>query len=161
MREKLIMWLFDNTQKIYLKYKNRESWNISTEDLLLYRKNSLGYNLGVFLKRNGFKLMPKVERHDVFHLITGIGTKIKDEIALQYLCYGNGKRGSYLYMAILTGIVLFPEYLMYYIKSYRLGKNSNMFHHFNFKKLLNEDLKELRMMIFSKQQLEQLHEISI
>ncbi len=161
MREKIILWLFDNTQKIYLKFKNREPWNISTEDLFLYKENSLGYNLGVFLKRNGFQLLPKVERHDVFHVITGIGTKVKDEIALQYLCFGNGKRGAYLYLAILAGIILFPEYISYYFKSYKLGKNSAIFHHFNFKKLLKIDVKKLRTMIFSTQQLEQLHEISI
>ena len=153
MRKKLITWLFNHSQKIYIKFKNKQPWNISTKVLLTYPKASFGYELGSFLRKNGFELLPKVERHDAYHLLTGYGTKVEDEIALQYVCFGNGKISPYLIGVILIGTCILPEYIGYYIKSYKLGKDSNTFHHFNYKNLLQHPLQDLREIIFNPQQL--------
>ena len=153
MREKFIYWLFRNTQRIYVKFKNQKAWEITSKELMNYPKDSLGFVLGNFLTKNSFELMPKIENHDVFHVLTGYGTKVQDEIALQYLCFGNGKNSLYSFGSLLVGILLFPDYLNYYIKSYRLGKNCNQFYHFNYKKLLNYSLSEIREIIFNKQQI--------
>ena len=153
MREKLILWLFKHTQEAYLKFKDKKSWNMKKKELLAFPEDSFGNELGVFLNKNNFELLPKAERHDAYHLLTGYGTKIEDEIALQYVCLGNGKRSLYLLGGILVGVFLFPEHFNYYIKSYKLGKHSNQFYHFDYKKLLKYPLQELREMIFNKEQL--------
>jgi len=150
MRETFIIWLFHHTQKLYTYFKAKQAWNLTSKDLLLYPEGTFGNELGKFLKRNGFELLPKVERHDAYHLITGHGTEVKDEIALQYLCFGNGKRSIYLFGVILIGTLVLPEHINYYIKSYTIGKRCNTFHHFNYKKLLNYSLQNLREAIFSK-----------
>lgn len=153
MREKTLIWLFSHTQKKYLKLKNKKSWNISRKELLEFPKKTLGNELGLFLKKNDFELLPKAERHDAYHVLTGYDTKVKDEIALQYLCLGNGKISPYLMGVILIGTLLLPEYLNYYIQSYKLGKTSNQFHLFDYKDLLNIPLQKLREVIFNKEQL--------
>ena len=153
MRKKLIHWLFEHSQRMYTRFKKKKAWGITNKDLLEYPNGTFGFHLGSFLQKNGFELLPKVERHDAYHLLTGYGTKVEDEIALQYLCFGNGKRRPYLIGVIIVGTFILPDYINYYLKSYQLGQNCNQFYHFNYKNLLNYSLSELRETIFNKQQI--------
>lgn len=157
-RKQFIGWLFEKSQKIYTNmFKHHESWGISKNDLLQYPETSLGKHLGVFLKKHDFELISKVERHDAYHVLTGYGIKVEDEIALQYLCFGNGKRSPYLYGAMILGTIILPDYLNYYYKSYCIGKNANTFHYFDFKKLLKISITDLRFAIFSKSHINTLN----
>ncbi|MGB2684512.1 MAG: Coq4 family protein [Olleya sp.] len=148
-RKKLVAWLFKITQHIYTKYfKKNKPWHIKKQQLLQFPKDTFGYHLGLFLQHNGFELIPKVERHDAYHVMTGYNTTEEDEIALQYLCFGNGKRSIYLFGVITIGSLILPEYWKYYIKSYRIGKNANVFYNLNYKGLLNTSVSTLRSSIF-------------
>lgn len=153
-RKNLVAILFEITQGIYTKYfKKNTPWNLTKLDLLKYAKSSFGYKLGVFLDQNGFDLIPKAERHDAYHVITGYTSKEEDEIALQYLCFGNGKRSLYLFGVVCLGTIILPEYYRYYLKSYHLGKNLNKFYDLDFKGLLKTDFQNLKTSIFNKKQL--------
>lgn len=150
IRKQFILWLFEKSQNIYTRYfKKKEPWNLLKKDLLEFPKESIGSHLGEFLNINGFELIPKVERHDAYHVITGYGTNVEDEIALQYLCFGNGKRSKYLFAVVIIGTIVLPEYYKYYYKSYHIGKEANPFHHYDYKKLLNVNLFEFRKSIFT------------
>jgi len=152
-RKKIIEWLFDKSNTIYTNlFKKHKPWGIYKKELLGYPEDSFGKHLGMFLDRNNFELIAKVERHDAYHALTGYGTKVEDEIALQCLCFGNGKRSLYLYGAMLLGIIILPEYYKYYYKSYCIGKRANTFHHYDYKKLLKVSIHDFRDIIFSKQQ---------
>ncbi|MEM5565417.1 Coq4 family protein [Psychroserpens sp. AS72] len=152
-RKQLIEWIFEHSQSIYTTlFKKHESWGISRKELLTYPTHSFGNHLGNFLNKNGFELIPKVERHDAYHTLTGYGTKVEDEIALQCLCFGNGKRSLYLYGAMILGIIILPDYLNYYNLSYNIGKHANPFHHFDYKQLLHVNIDDFRVMIFPKKQ---------
>lgn len=156
-RKKIIEWLFDKSQQVYTNmFKNHKPWGISKSELLLYPNDSFGKHLGLFLDKNGFELIAKVERHDAYHTLTGCGIHVEDEIALQCLCFGNGKRSPYLYGAMILGIAILPDYYKYYYKSYRIGKNANPFHHYDYKKLLKVSLSDFREAIFSKKQLKNI-----
>ncbi|WP_298761872.1 Coq4 family protein [uncultured Psychroserpens sp.] len=153
IRKQFIEWLFVHSQKLYTRlFKNHEPWGIYKQELLTYPKASFGRYLGEFLDENDFELIAKVERHDAYHTLTGYGTRVEDEIALQCLCFGNGKRSLYLYGAMILGILILPDYYKYYYRSYHIGKNANPFHHFNYKNLLHVNIEDLRHAIFSKQQ---------
>lgn len=157
LRKMLIIFLFEHSQRIYTSlFKNHESWNLTKHDLLKMPEPSFGRHLGEFLDINGFELIAKVERHDCYHVLCGYSTEVEDEIALQCLCYGNGKRSPYLYGAIILGVAILPDYYKYYYKSYKTGKLANPFHHFNYKKLLNVSIKDFRDSIFTKSALKQL-----
>ena len=64
-------------------------------------------------------MIPKMENHDVHHLITGCGTNFEDEIAMQYLLLGNGKLNAHLLAAIFLGTLFLPEYFKMYIHAYQ------------------------------------------
>lgn len=157
IRKKLIEWLFEKSQKIYTNlFKKHEPWGIYKEELLTYPDDSFGKHLGLFLQKNNFELIAKVERHDAYHTLTGYGTNVEDEIALQCLCYGNGKRSIYLYGAVILGVIILPEYFKYYYDAYCIGKNANSFHHYDYKKLLKISIYKFRQTIFSTEQINNL-----
>lgn len=156
-RKKFIIWLFKISKTIYTHlFKHQDPWHVTKKDLLKLPINSFGYHLGTFLYKNNFELIPKVERHDAYHTLTGYSTKVEDEIALQYLSYGNGKRSLYMYGAILLGTVLLPDYLSYYKTSFQIGKNTNTFHHLDFSKLLNIPIHDLRGCFFTETQIQSI-----
>ena len=151
IRKRLIIWLFEHSQRLYTSlFKNHKPWDVSKADLLNFPTWSFGRHLGEFLHKHNFELIPKVERHDCYHVLCGFSTKVEDEIALQCLCYGNGKRSPYLYGAIILGVAILPDYLSYYYKAYKIGKNANSFHHYDYRKLLNVSIEDFRSAIFSR-----------
>lgn len=153
LRKQLIEFLFEHSQRIYTSlFKHHNPWGISRKELLSYPQHTFGKHLGEFLEKNNFELIAKVERHDAYHTLTGFGTKVEDEIALQCLCYGNGKRSLYLYGAMILGIIILPDYFNYYYQSYTIGKKANPFHHFDYKLLLHVDIDDFRTTIFSEEQ---------
>ena len=163
MRKRLVHWLFDQTQKIYTRWlkRNHIPWNISTATLLHYPKESFGYHLGQFLNKNNFELIAKVERHDAYHTLCGYGTNVEDEIALQYLCLGNGKRSPYMFGAIILGTIILPDYFRYYYRSFTIGRNANTFHHFDFKEVLPLNFEDFRQAIFSRDYINSIAILSI
>ncbi|WP_111684359.1 Coq4 family protein [Winogradskyella tangerina] len=150
-RKQLIIWLFEHSQRIYTSlFKSHQPWDVDKADLLNFPVDSFGRHLGEFLDENNFELIPKVERHDCYHVLCGFSTKVEDEIALQCLCYGNGKRSPYLYGAIILGIAILPDYFSYYYNAYKIGKQAHPFHHYNYRQLLNVSIEDFRSAIFSR-----------
>jgi ubiquinone biosynthesis protein Coq4 len=151
MRKKFLTALYLHSQKLYTAlFKSSPEWGIRRADLLEYHPETLGYHLGSFLEKNGFELIPKVERHDVYHVLTGYGTAVEDEVALQYLCLGNGKRSLYMFGAVLIGTLVLPEYFKHFAQSYSKGKGLSPFYDYDYRNLLEVNFDEFRDRIFSK-----------
>lgn len=124
IREKICAGLFEWSYKPYaiLFKRNKVAWGITIDDLQYYPDDSIGLALGNFLKHNGFNLLDKLESHDVFHVITGMSCKVKDEVGMQYWLFGNGKRSLYMFSTMFLSTLLLPEYFRHFIRSYRAGK---------------------------------------
>ena len=130
--------------------------------MLQFPTETFGFHLGEFLQQNNFQLIPKVERHDAYHTLTNYGTRVEEEIGLQYLCMGNGKKSLYMYGAILLGTLILPEYFGFYVKSFLVGKEANPFHHFDYEQVLHLDYFQFKSMIFSDKTIKthlQIHSI--
>lgn len=147
VRLKFMLHLYGWSSKVYanLFKANKKAWGISKDEFLRYPVGSLGYQLGEFYALNGFDIMPKLENHDVFHILTETGITIQDEIGMQYLLFGNGKFSFYLMGMIVVGGMVFPEYFGYYIQSFLKGRSMMKFHSVDFKALLTEPIAELRV----------------
>lgn len=145
LRVKFLLFIYDNTQQLYRIYfkKKKRQWQFNEKQLLEFHKDSLGRKLGEFYKKYGFSMIPKMENHDVHHLITGLGTQFEEEIAMQYLLLGNGKLNAHLLAAIVLGTIILPEYARMYIKAYRKGQNMRTFHHLDFEALLWQNFEHL------------------
>ena len=151
-RENICIWLFDKSKTPYAKYfKSNAAWNLTRTDLISFPTNTLGYELGYFLTANNYHLIPKLEKHDAYHVITEYGTSVKDEIALQYFFLGNKKRSAYLFGVIIIGAILLPENITHYYKAYLHGKRSTPFHKWNIRELLNQPLNNIRNAVFKNE----------
>ena len=151
MRKKFLTALYLHSQRIYTAlFKSSPEWGIRRADLLKYPPTTLGHHLGRFLEANDFELIPKVEQHDIYHVLTGYGTAVEEEIALQFLCLGNGKRSLYLLGAILIGTLVLPEYRKLYWQSYLKGKRLRPFYCYDYRNLLEVDFHQFRCLLFAK-----------
>ncbi|WP_419868860.1 Coq4 family protein [Chryseobacterium sp. CT-SW4] len=152
LRLRFLLFMYENSQRQYRKYfkKTKRQWQFNEEQLLSFQEDSLGRALGEFYKKHGFRMIPKMENHDVYHLVTDYGTSMKEEIAMQYLLFGNGKRSAYLLGVMLLGGIIFPEYFKTYMKAYRKGKNMKPFHHWDFEELLWQNVGHIKDFIRQK-----------
>lgn len=140
IRLQFMIGLYNGSQVLYTQLfkRKKKAWGISQAEILLYPEGTLGKTLGEFYRSNGFDIMPKLENHDVFHILTDTGTEIQDEIAMQYLLLGNGKFSFYLLAMLFIGTMLYPEFLRYYYSHYQKGKSWAEFHNKEFKYLLDK-----------------------
>ena len=137
--------MYEITKKPYQKwFKKNEPWNIEIPELLNYPQESLGFHLGQFLRTNNFEMQPKLEDHDVIHVLTGISTNVEEEIGMQFYLMGNGKRSLYMYMVVVSGAIFFPLGFKLFMKYYRSGKNAHHFHDLDFRKMLAQPVATLR-----------------
>ena len=152
MRKKFLTSLYLHSQQIYTKFfKSSKEWKTKRKDLLAYHPGTLGYQLGSFLEEHQFDLIPKVEQHDIYHILTGYGVAVEEEVALQFLCFGNGKRSLYLAGAVLIGMIVLPDYLPLYLRSFRKGKRLQPFYQYDYRNMLEVDFHDFQQMIHCKQ----------
>lgn len=153
IRIQFLLFVYNKTQKLYRKYfkKKKRQWQFNERQLLEFREDSLGRKLGEFYHKHGFSMIPKMENHDVHHLITDCGTNFEDEIAMQYLLLGNGKLNAHLLAAIVLGTLILPEYSKMYIKVYKKGKTMRAFYKWDFEDLLWQNFEHLKDFIQQKE----------
>ncbi|WP_415325452.1 Coq4 family protein [Chryseobacterium sp. MMS23-Vi53] len=146
IRVQFLLFMYGKSQKLYRTYfkKKKRKWQFNEKQLLKFNEDSLGRQLGEFYKVHKFRMIPKMENHDVYHLITDFGTGMQDEIAMQYLLFGNGKRSAYLLGVLLLGTIVFPEYLKMYIKAFRKGREMRTFYNWDFEALLWQNFDHLK-----------------
>jgi ubiquinone biosynthesis protein Coq4 len=150
-RERALLWLLGNVVEVHARvYSNREPWKLSTEDLARYLQGTLGRELHIFLKDEQLQPVPKIERHDAFHILFGFATTLNDEAAMQYFLVGNGKISPFgLATTIFTGLVM-PDRWSDFSFHYKRGKAARSIANWDFKELLNENFEDLRSYIFNR-----------
>ena len=145
-REKVCLWLFTVTDKPYaaLFKRKRKPWKMNIEDLGKLKPGTWGKELYNFMTKHGFKMLPKLENHDAYHVLLKMGIEVKDEVGMQYLLFGNGKRTPYLFSTMIVGTALVPDHFKYYKKLYQRGKALPKLYHLKVEALLKIELKTLQ-----------------
>ncbi|WP_103863774.1 Coq4 family protein [Aquimarina sp. I32.4] len=145
MRALLLEIIYEWSKKPYQKwFKKQPSWDIPVKTLIEYPKDSLGFHLGSFLLQHDFSPQPKLENHDVFHVLTNTGITVPEEIAMQYYLLGNGKYSTYLFSVIFLGTLLYPNKINLFKNAYQKGKAAYSFHQLDYKKLLHYPIQTLQ-----------------
>ncbi len=125
-------------------FKNQKAWDISISDCINLPEESLGFHLGCFLLKYNLEPQPRLEEHDIYHVLTNTGVLVTDEINMQFYLLGNGKRSLFVFMVIATGLVFYPFRIKTYLESYRKGKQAHQFYHLDFLKMLPVSLANLK-----------------
>ncbi|MFH6994027.1 hypothetical protein [Flavobacterium sp. FlaQc-48] len=137
MKDIFIEKMYEWTRKPYQKYfKKNAPWKIDQTQLCQYPKDSLGFGLGTFLDKNHFDIQPKLEDHDIIHVLTNTGVSVVEEIGMQYYLLGNGKKSMYLFLVILSGTPFYPKRFRYFLQQYKRGKQALPFYYLDFSKML-------------------------
>ena len=137
MKDQIIEKMYEWSKKPYQQFfKNKTAWEIDKQELLSYSEETLGYHLGQFLQKNNFDIQPKLEDHDIIHVLTNTGISVREEIGMQYYLLGNGKNSLYLYLVIFAGTLFYPTHIKYFINEFRKGKTAHHFHYLDFSKML-------------------------
>lgn len=145
MRSILLETLYELTKIPYQKwFKKNQPWDISVKELIQYPIDTLGFHLGCFLLKHDFSPQPKLENHDVFHVLTDLGISVPEEIAMQYYLLGNKKQSFYLITVIFIGSILYPDQYKLFKKAFIKGKQAYAFHQLDYSKLLHKDISSLR-----------------
>ena len=145
MRDLLIEKMYEITKKPYQKFfKKGVAWNVTPKELIAYKEGSLGFHLGCFLLKYNFDMQPKLEDHDVIHVLTNTQVAVPDEIAMQYFLLGNGKKSAYLFMVICIGTIFYPTHFKQFIYNYKRGKNSHQIYDLDFYKMLHIPVKTIQ-----------------
>lgn len=145
MRDLLIEKMYEITKKPYQKFfKKGTPWNITPSELIQYNQESLGFHLGCFLLKYNFQMQPKLEDHDVIHVLTNTSVSVPDEIAMQFFLLGNGKKSAYLFMVITIGTLFYPTQIKHFVKNYKRGKSAHRIHDLDFQKMLPIPIKTIQ-----------------
>ena len=145
MRDLIIEKMYEWSKKPYQKFfKKNEPWLITSKELIRYPPESLGFHMGCFLLKYNFEIQPKLEDHDVFHVLTNTGVSVTEEIGMQYFLLGNGKRSAYQFAVIVIGTLFYPMQWKRFHTFYRRGKSAHQFYDLSFEKMLLLPLKNIQ-----------------
>ena len=150
IREQIAIGLVERTKPYYVRWfkKKQAAWNQSVSSLKRFPTGSLGKNLGLFLEKNQFQLIPKLEDHDVLHVLLNYKTTLVGEIKMQFFLLGNRKRSLYALFTAIIGLLLVPEKLGAFRKEFFKGRNCAAISKWNFEYLLSEPLELLQQQVF-------------
>ncbi|MGL2967562.1 hypothetical protein [Flavobacterium sp. XGLA_31] len=145
MRDLILEKMYDWSKKPYQRYfKKNKAWEITSKELIRYPQQTLGFEIGCFLLTYNFELEPKLEDHDVIHVLTQTGVTVPEEIGMQFYLLGNGKRSVYQFFVITIGSILYVNKLNYFFNQFKRGKTAYCFYHLNFSKMLNIPTQTIR-----------------
>ena len=145
MRDLFIEKMYEISKKPYQKFfKKGIAWDINVNQLLQLPNDSLGFHLGCFLLKYNFEIQPKLEDHDVFHVLTNTGVSVTEEIGMQYFLLGNGKRSAYQFAVIVIGTLFYPMQWKRFNTFYRRGKSAHQFYDLPFEKMLLQPLSNIQ-----------------
>ena len=152
-REKLANQLVEWTKPVYVRWFKQgvRSWKHDQSTLLQFPEGSLGRKLGEFLESEQLKLMPKLEDHDVMHVLMEYKSTVVDEVRMQFFLLGNGKKSMYALCTAIIGLLIQPEYLPAYWKEFKTGRYCLPIAKWDFQYLLHEPVLVLRNQIFRRE----------
>lgn len=149
LRARILISFVDWTKPIYAAVFKRHirGWVYSRVDLLRMPVGSLGFNLGEFLTKHQFDLIPKMEDHDVLHVLLGFKTTVEDEVKMQFFLIGNRKKSVYAIMTVIAGCIIIPEFYKEYITAFKKGRRCHNISNWDFQHLLGEPIEVLKRQI--------------
>lgn len=147
-KTKILFFLSKQASIIHAHFAtNKTEWKLSVKDYAHFNENSLGKKLHQFYVDKDLVPIPKLENHDVYHILLEADTDTRSEILLQFFILGNGKRSKFTLLASLGSLILFPELWFDSLLAYKKGKTFEYFGHIDFRDKLHLPVETLRQYI--------------
>lgn len=133
---------------VFCSGAKKESWNISTQQLLNFPDASIGRALGEFLQKQQVEPLSKAEFHDVQHVLFGFSISFVDEVALQFFLRGNGIKTIASVTTTIGAWFILPFHWQYLKSSYQRGKQYKSVSIINTKIILQQNLHQVKHHLF-------------
>ena len=156
-REQCLIKLVEWTKPYYTHWfkSTTEVWHHNRHSLKKFPPNSLGRALGDFLIKENLELLPKLEDHDVLHVLFNYKTTVVDEARMQFFLLGNRKRSLYALCTAIISIMIVPEYIRVFIREFHIGRKCRSIAKWDFRYLLYEPIDSLRDLMYQKKSVEE------
>lgn len=148
LRDRIALMLVAMMKPVYFLLRHdRKVWSTSYVDLASMPEGTLGKDLAKFLYANQLELMPRAEFHDVYHVLFGFSTIMKDETTIQFVVLGNGRWTLPHLVTNSISLVFYPEHWGVYYRAFQLGRRCNRFHNWDFEPMLGLRTDEVRKLV--------------
>lgn len=87
-------------------------------------EGTLGKDIADCLARNGLRLVPNFENHDLKHVLLNFQMTPVDEIRLQAFMLGNGNYSPASFAIFIFGAIFLPDLWTTFYKDFKNGRNS-------------------------------------
>lgn len=142
----LVKWV--SPLYVFLFKRGKKTWQENRQSLLARKKDSFGFAIGSFLQKNEIELMPHLESHDVYHVVSGYPATVQGEAELIFFILGNGKKSFFTLGSAALAVILMPEWWEIYRKAFKRGKKCNYFVYEDFEKCLDMPFETIKKQIF-------------
>jgi ubiquinone biosynthesis protein Coq4 len=145
MREKFLAIFSRQALRLhaYLR-KSTQPWQLDCHTLLAYQPGTLGAALHQFYTQHSFHPLPRMEYHDIDHLILEYPTDVKGEILLQSFIVGNGKKTFFSLLAFAASLCILPEMIVPAKQAYKRGKSFHPIWHIDYRTQLAHPIQQVR-----------------
>jgi hypothetical protein len=86
---------------------------------------TLGKDIAKCLEKNGLRLVPNYESHDLKHVLLDFKMTPVDEIRIQAFMIGNGNYSIASFAIFIFGVLLLPDLWLTFYRDFINGRNSN------------------------------------
>ncbi len=87
--------------------------------------------------------MPSAEFHDVYHVLFGFATTMKEETCIQFIPMGNGRCTTPYVVTNAVSVVFYSENWWLYYRAFMIGRSANRFHDIDFEPMLLMRTKDI------------------
>ena len=105
--------------------------------------HSVGREMARMLDKNGLRLIPHYEEHDLKHLLLGYKMTTEDEIRMQAYLFGNGNRSASCLLFLSSGLLL-PTLWNVLYEDYQKGKQAPSIYSLRLEDCLSDLTDDLR-----------------
>jgi hypothetical protein len=95
-----------------------------TRELRQLPEGTLGKDIANCLDRNGLRLVPGFESHDLKHILLNFQMTPVDEIRLQAFMLGNGNYSPASFAIFVLGVLFLPDMWRTFYKDFQNGRNA-------------------------------------
>lgn len=138
----LSVWTIEQFYDIAL-YENK------ARELQALPEGTLGKDIGNCLEKNGLRLVPNYESHDLKHVLLDFKMTPVDEIRLQAFMLGNGNYTLPSFAIFIFGTLLLPDLWATFYKDFINGRNAKPISTWTIEEYAHCQTSTLREIVFN------------
>jgi hypothetical protein len=123
---------------------DKDKTPLTAFELTRYPEGSLGNQLGKFLLGTNYGQNVYADNEDALQLLIAGKNSVKEDFSVQFYLFGNGCNSLRTVATMAIAAVLCPNYIPYYYKRYKAGKQALRFYDIDHLGLLHLPVERIK-----------------